>query len=217
MSETLTIRVTNDPMFMENGFTIHFGDGGGCWLIDPGLPPQGADILAYLEEKELSVEAIVLTHAHTDHIGGVDQVRDALGDTPVYLGKDEWAALTDPAENLSVMSGIGLVTKVTDPRPLEPGDSLELSGTTFQVLDVAGHSPAGRALYSEPLGLVFGGDALFAGSIGRTDFHHSNHDRLIRNIRDNLLTLPDDTRVMPGHGPETTIGQERATNPFLQR
>ncbi|MGB0717056.1 MAG: MBL fold metallo-hydrolase [Phycisphaerae bacterium] len=216
MTGPLTIKITNDPMYMENGYTVHFGPGRPCWLIDPGLPPQGSQILSYIESERLSVDAIVLTHAHADHIGGVDEVRDALGDIPVYLAEEEWAALTDPRENLSIMSGVGFSTKVVGPHPLAHGASLELDGSTWQVLDVAGHSPGGRAFYCAAEKLVICGDALFNGSIGRTDFHHSNHDQLLQNIQANLYALPDETRVLSGHGPETTVGHEKATNPFVR-
>jgi glyoxylase-like metal-dependent hydrolase (beta-lactamase superfamily II) len=98
---------------------------------------------------------------------------------------------------------------------LAAGGELTLDGTTWKILDASGHSPGGRALYCAVAAVVIVGDALFQGSIGRTDFHNSRHDRLISNIKTNLLTLPDETRVYSGHGPVTTIGAERRTNPFL--
>ena len=157
----------------------------------------------------------MLTHAHADHIAGIDEVRDALGPLPVHLGKAEWPALTDPMENLSGRIGSGFATKVTDPKDLTPGDTLKLDGTEWRILDTSGHSPGGRSFYSSELGIVIVGDALFQGSIGRVDFPHSDGGRLMRNLHEQLMTLPDETRVLSGHGPETTIGQERTTNPFL--
>jgi len=207
--------ITNDPTYVENGYTVHLRDGGLCWIIDPGLPPQARKIIDYVGTHRLEPRAVVLTHAHADHIAGIDKVRDALGALPVYLAREEWAALTDPMENLSGLMGPGLVTNVTDPKALPHGDELELDGTTWRVLDVSGHSPGGRALYCEALGVVFVGDALFLGSVGRVDFPHSNGSQLMTNIRENLMTLPDATRVLSGHGPETTIGHERSTNPFV--
>jgi hydroxyacylglutathione hydrolase len=211
----LRIHITNDQVYVENGYTIHLRDGGPCWIIDPGPPPQAAAIAKYVRDKKLSPEKILLTHGHADHIAGVDEVRDELGPIPVYLGKEEWAALSDPRANLSGLFAQGFKTKVTDPVDLSPGDTLSLEDTTWKVLDVSGHSPGGRALYSEDLGIVIVGDALFMGSVGRVDFPNSSGERLMRNIHENLMSLPDETRVLSGHGPETTIGIERTSNPFV--
>ncbi len=213
--QTLQIHITNDPTYMENGYTVHFRDGGPCWVIDPGLPPQATQILDYVKRHDLQPVTIVLTHAHADHIAGIDELRESLGDVPVYLAKEEWAALSDPMENLSGLMGPGFATKVTDPVDLPSGGTLELDGTVWQLLDTSGHSPGGRTLYCAALGLAFVGDALFAGSVGRVDFPHSNGRQLMKNLHDNLITLPDETRALSGHGPETTIGHERVTNPYV--
>lgn len=211
----LRIHVTNDPFYMENGYTVSLRAGGPCWIIDPGLPPQAEEIVEYVAREKLQPAAIVLTHAHPDHIAGIDEVREKLGKMPVYLAREEWAALTDPRANLSALIGRPLVTGVTDPIDLPHGGTLELDGTTWQILDVCGHSPGGRAFYCREHGVVIVGDALFAGSIGRVDFPNSDGTALLRNIRNHLMTLPDETRVLSGHGPETTIGRERRTNPYV--
>jgi len=213
--QRLHIHVTNDPMYVENGYTVYRRTGGPCWIIDPGFAPQAEQIIAHVREKSLEPAAIVLTHAHADHIGGIDEVREALGDLPVYLAKPEWPSLSDPMENLSGLFGPGMATNVTDPIDLPPGGMIELDAFRFEIRDVSGHSPGGRALYCSELGLAFVGDALFAGSVGRVDFPNSDGATLMRNLREQLMTLPDDTRVLSGHGPETTIGRERRTNPFV--
>ncbi len=214
-SEPLRIHVTNDMMFFENGYTVSFRDGGACWIIDPGPPPQADQIVAYVKEHDLKPEAVVLTHAHADHIAGIDDCLDQLGEMPVFLAEQEWPMLTDGHQNLSTNLGAPLVVAAKDVRPLNVGDTLSLAESVWEIGDVSGHSPGGRSLYCADLGIVFVGDALFQGSIGRTDFHHSNHDQLIGNIKNTLFALPDDTRVLSGHGPETTIGVEKASNPFL--
>lgn len=211
----LQIYITNDPVYLENGCTIYFREGGPCWIIDPGLPPQAGQIVQHVREKSLTPQAILLTHGHADHIGGVDEVIDNLGPIPVHIGKEESAALIDPMENLSARMGTGIFTKVTDPRDLPPGEMLELDSSRWEILDTSGHSPGGRSFYCAELGMVFAGDALFAGSVGRVDFPHSDGDKLMRNIHEHLMRLPDETRVISGHGPETTIGHERRTNPFV--
>ncbi len=216
VSERVSIRVTTDPMFGENSYVVSAAADRDCWLIDPGLPPHAAEMTAYVQGRGLTAAAIVLTHAHGDHIAGIDGVVAALGPLPIYLAREEWAALSDPRENLSSNVGLGVVVRHREPlHDLVPGRTLTLDGLAWSVLDTSGHSPGGRSLYCAEAGVVIVGDALFEGGIGRVDFHHSDGDRLLRNIRDQLLTLPDDTRVLSGHGGETTIGRERRTNPFL--
>lgn len=211
----LEIFVTNDGMYLENGYTLYFREGGPCWIVDPGFAPQAEQIITHVREHSLQPVAVVLTHAHPDHIAGVDDVRDKLGAPPVYLAKEEWDGLTDPIANLSGLMGAALVTKVTDPIDLPAGGSLEFDGTTWKIFDTAGHSPGGRTLYCAELGIALVGDALFAGSVGRVDFPNSDGAALMRNIKEHLMTLPGETRVLSGHGPETTIEKERTTNPFV--
>lgn len=213
--KNLNIHVTNDGVYMENGLTVYLREGGPCWIIDPGLPPQAEEILAHVRAKSLTCEAIVLTHAHPDHIAGVDDIRETLGEVPVYLAREEWDMLTDPNANLSALMGRSIMANVTDPRDLPHGESIELDGTSWKIFDTSGHSPGGRTFYCEELGIAIVGDALFAGSVGRVDFPHSDGARLMKNIRNNLMTLPGETRVLSGHGPETTIERERTTNPFV--
>jgi len=209
------LHITNDPMFAENAYTIYRRPGGPCWVVDPGLPPQAEQIVAFVREQRLDLEAVLLTHAHGDHIAGVDEVRKELGPVPLYLAQPEWAMLGDPALNLSANIGLPLIVADDGLRDLKDGDVLELDGGAWQVLDTSGHSPGGRSFYCAEEGLVIVGDALFAGSVGRVDFPNSNGEDLMANIRSRLMTLPDETRVFSGHGPQTTIGTERTTNPFI--
>ncbi len=211
----LYIHVTNDPTYMENGCTVYLRGGGPCWIIDPGLPPQAQAIVRHVQQKSLDPQAVLITHGHADHIAGIDEVREGLGPLPVYMAKEEWDALRNPMANLSGLMGEGFTTNVDSPLDLVPGQTLELDGTSWQILDTSGHSPGGRSFYCVDVGIVFVGDALFAGSVGRVDFPNSNGEQLIQNIRENLMVLPDETRVVCGHGPDTTIGRERQGNPYV--
>jgi glyoxylase-like metal-dependent hydrolase (beta-lactamase superfamily II) len=211
----ITIKTFTDNMFGENAYVVARNVPGICWVIDPGLPDGTTALLEYLRADQLTVVAIVNTHAHADHIAGIDAVKERFPDAELYLAHEEKAALTDPDENLS--SGLGTAFQVNAEvdHDLPHGSTLSLEDTSWQILDTSGHSPGGRSFYCEQAGVVFSGDALFEGSIGRTDFHHSNHHNLISNIKNHLLTLPEDTLVYSGHGGTTTIGRERKWNPFL--
>ena len=204
--------------------------GGDCWVIDAGFEPQ--PMFAYIAEHDLTPAAVVLTHAHVDHIAGLAQVRQRYPDVSILIHREEAGFLTDPQLNLSGFLDVPIVAPEAT-EFLEPGASITMAGRDFEIRHTPGHSPGGVTLYHEPgaeregdqtsaaaapvaAPVAIVGDALFAGSIGRTDFPTSDHETLIRAIHDQLLTLPDATRILPGHGPTSTIGQERRSNPFLR-
>lgn len=188
--------------------------GSPCWIIDAGFDPS--PLIAYIREHALRPTQLILTHAHLDHIAGVEAVRVAYPDVPILIHPDERAFLSDPMLNLSVMIEEPVIAPDATGE-LVQGQKLELAGVGFEVRHTPGHSPGGISLYQPDDGFVIVGDALFAGSVGRADFPTSNGRQLIESIRTQLLTLPDATKVYPGHGPATTIGAERAHNPFLKR
>lgn len=216
MPSPIEIACIVEPNFGENAFVVVCKETKSCWIVDPGLPPSADQVCAHIREHDLKAEAIVLTHGHLDHIAGVPGVVETLGELPIYIAEGDKAALTDPAENLSDGFGAPINVGEFSTRDLPPGSELTLGKTTWRVLDTSGHSPGGRSLYCEAAGIVIVGDALFQGSIGRSDFHHSNETALLTNIREKLLTLPEDTQVLSGHGPVTTVGQEKRYNPFFR-
>lgn len=205
-----------EPSFSENAYVVWCRDGGPGWIIDPGPPPSAAQIIEHVAARRITPQALMLTHGHADHIAGIPAILAEYESLPVHIAEVERTMLTDPAHNLSAALGTPFHTDVTDTRDLPTGGTLTLDESTWQILDTSGHSPGGRSLYCPEAGIVIVGDAMFCQSIGRTDFPHSDHDRLIRNIKENLLTLPDDTRCYSGHGPITTVGEERSSNPFLR-
>ena len=206
-----------EPSFYENAYLLWSDNAGECWIVDPGLPPQPDQMIDCVSRLSLRPAAILLTHGHADHIAGVGPLRRRWPDVPVYIGRPDQGMLNDAQENLSAGFGVPLTTGVADPVALEPRQEMKLAQLQWEVLDTSGHSPGGRSLHCPSRKLVLVGDALFAGSIGRTDLPASDGGRLVANIRQHLLSLPDETRVLAGHGPETTIGNERRTNPFLRQ
>ena len=178
-------------------------------VIDPG--GEGERIVAEIERIGFTPKYILNTHCHGDHLAANDVVRKRFG-VPLLVPKGEVALLDDPGLNMSVVYGLPVTSGPADSL-LEPGSSIEFGGHKLEAISTAGHSPDGMSLYGH--GLLFSGDALFKGSVGRTDFPGCDEDRLISSIRNNLLTLPEETIVYPGHGPDTTIGIEKRHNPFL--
>ncbi len=198
--------------WQTNCFVVRTGDRS-CWFVDAGFSPE--PMIRHVQSNGLEPRAVLLTHAHVDHIAGLAALREAWPQLPILIHEDEQRFLTEPALNLSLVLDERFVAPPAT-GTLQQGQDVELDGAAFEVRHTPGHSPGGITLYHEPCGVAIVGDTLFAASIGRTDFPTSNHEQLMASIRDQLLTLPDDTRVLPGHGPETTIGRERAQNPFVR-
>jgi hydroxyacylglutathione hydrolase len=184
-------------------------DSASCVVVDPG--PQSEHILAALQERGLSIERIVNTHGHWDHVAANGLFQRASG-APIYRHPlDEPFALL--ANVAAAMWGFEAEASPPADHALEEGDTFEYGPHRFSVLHVPGHSPGSICLYEE--GVLIGGDVLFRGSIGRTDIPGGSLPQLLAGIREKVMPLPEETRVLPGHGPETTLGAERRSNPFL--
>lgn len=179
-------------------------------IIDPGY--DFYLIEKALEEDGIEPKFILLTHSHGDHIGAIKELKDKYGDLKVYIHKDEEQMLMDPVLNLSKLTQMEPVSLQAD-ETFEDGKVFNLGNTEIKAIHTPGHSPGGTCyLVGKTL---FSGDTLFKLSVGRSDFYLGDQDQLINSIRTKLLTLPDDIEVYPGHGPATSIGQERQRNPFL--
>ncbi len=222
----LTIDTFVESSFGENAYLVSVpaagpGAGGASderpvgWIVDPSFPPAIDELLESAARRSMRIERIILTHGHADHIAGLDRVKGAHPAASVWISREEAPLLQDAWLNLSAPFGMPVVVQTRPDHDLAPGIKLKLGELEWVVLDVSGHSPAGRALYCAQAAVAIVGDALFQGSIGRTDFPGSDHAGLLRRICENLLSLPAGTAVYSGHGPATTVGNERKFNPFL--
>ena len=198
--------------FQENCYVIGDAESGVGAIVDPG--DEAARIALAVEQTNLEIGQILVTHAHIDHVGAVGALADEYA-CPVLMHAEAEPMLKQlPTQALMMGLRFGKVPTVD--RYIVDGEFLEVGGLKLESRYTPGHAPGHLAFYVESEGLVLSGDALFAGSVGRTDLFGGSMEVLMRSIRERLLTLPDETRVYSGHGPETTIGNERTYNPFLQ-
>jgi len=198
--------------FMTNCFILGDDKTHQAFVIDPG--GEADKILRQIESMGLEVIAIVNTHAHVDHIGAIRQIKDATG-AQIMMHRDE-LPLLQAASRMGRLFGIHIEQPPDPDRFLSEGEEVSLgNGLSLSVLETPGHSPGGITLVTSDKKLCFAGDTLFAGSIGRTDLPGGDYHTLIASIKTKLIPLGDDVKVLPGHGPATTVGAERRYNPFL--
>ncbi|ANX12884.1 hypothetical protein ABE41_012775 [Fictibacillus arsenicus] len=203
-------KITVGPV-QENTYILYDSNNEAI-IIDPGS--EGTKIIQNIESLKLKPLAVLLTHAHFDHIGAVDSVREKY-QLPLYIHKKEQDWLTNTKKNGSMHFGQNITAKPASHVLTDNDKSLKIGSFSFEVLSTPGHSPGSVSYYLKGAAAVFSGDALFAGSIGRTDLYGGSQDTLLKSIHEKLLQLPEETVVLSGHGPETTIGMEMDSNPFL--
>jgi glyoxylase-like metal-dependent hydrolase (beta-lactamase superfamily II) len=200
--------------FAENTSILWREGATSAVVVDPGLEPEA--ILEFLETRGLKVAAILNTHGHSDHIAGNAAMKGAFPDAPLIIGVGDAPMLLDPVLNLSRNFGFDIVSPPAD-QTVREGDTLLFADIAFEVLDIPGHSP-GHVVFvirTDPI-TVIGGDVLFRGGVGRTDFPGGSFEQLAAGIQRKLYTLPDSTVIYPGHGPVTRIGHEKRTNSFVR-
>ncbi|MDG3006476.1 MBL fold metallo-hydrolase [Paludisphaera mucosa] len=213
-----TIDVVESAPFAQMAYVLWRPGRSDAIVVDPGFDSR--TILDLLQNDGKTLAAILNTHGHVDHIAGNAALKEAHPDAPLIIGRGDASMLTDAASNLSMPFGEPILSPPAD-RLVDEGDRLDLAGFSMLVREVPGHSP-GSVVYvldAEDPPIVLGGDVLFAGSIGRTDFGRDSAadlERLMSGIVAKLLPLPDEARVYPGHGGVTSIGSERRTNPFIR-
>lgn len=204
-------------MFGENTYVLWDPASRQAAVVDPGMidAQERSAIDGFLEREHLTVKYLINTHSHLDHVFGNAHIASRYGASLSGHPADDnlMGALSSQAAMFGIRKPVESVERTVD---LHDGDTLTLGDEEIRVLEVPGHSPGSIALYCPASGFVVTGDALFPGSVGRTDLPGGDHATLIGSIREKLLTLPDDTVVLSGHGGETTIGRERAANPFLR-
>lgn len=200
--------------FQQNCFVINLPNRDDCIIVDPGLEPQ--KIINFCEKQDWTPSTVLITHGHVDHIAGLTALKEKWPDIQTMVGENDEEKLTDPDANLSAQFGTPFICPRAN-ETLSDGQTFTAAGVEIEVREVPGHS-RGHVVYvikaAEPIAVLVG-DVIFAGSVGRSDFPDSDEEALYQGIREKLYSLPDDTALHPGHGPSTTVGREKQTNPFV--
>ena len=208
-------------LFQTNAYVVAQGRGGAAVVVD--APPDPSGVASLLARHDLTPVAALVSHGHVDHVGGIDGIAGPT--VTAYLHPNDLSMARHPAEQLRALLGPGVGGQfdalgsevVSSPfTDLVGGERLHLADLEFEVLFTPGHSPGHCCFLLSDEGVLFSGDQLFQGSIGRTDLPGGDYATLMASMRRSILPLPDETRVLPGHGPSTTLSAERRYNPFLQ-
>lgn len=206
----VNVETFTDLSFGTNSYLVWEEGADGAVLIDAGMSVR--NILDFLDEKGLALQAVLLTHGHPDHVAGAAEIAGETG-ADVYLHDVEVKVVEMMPPQLLAMLGIGELELPDEFKPLRDGQHLELAGLQIEVLHTPGHSPGSVSFLIE--NMLFDGDLVFRGSIGRTDFPGGDFDTLLKSVREKVFTLDPETKLYPGHMGPTTVGWEKRTNPFL--
>lgn len=213
--ERVRIWTVVSELFGQNSYVAALPDRDDCLVVDPGF--DAATLVERLQSDRLTPAALLVTHGHADHIAGIASLKSHWPDCPIIAGKNEAAKLIDPKLNLSHDFGFPIVSPAADVLVAD-GETLTAAGMNLRVREIPGHS-SGHVVFILETAVpwrVFVGDVIFSGSVGRTDFPDGNFELLAEGIRTKLYSLPDETLLLPGHGPATTVGREKAGNPFVR-
>lgn len=213
----MKIQIFSFNLFQEHTMILH-KSGPDCVVVDPGFyePEEREEFFSWMKRNSVTPAAVLLTHGHLDHVNGVSETIEFAGkDIPVYMGKEDKVELE---YDLVLSSKLGLRQPKVDFKytDAKDGDVIESAGMKFKVISTPGHSPGSVCYLEEEEKVMFTGDTLFAGTIGRTDFKYSNYDDEIRSIMEKLIWLDGGITIYPGHGKSSTIGVERTSNPMLE-
>ncbi len=205
----ITVEYFPVGMMEVNCYLVYDAESKEGIVVDPG--DEGSHIMHMIEDRELKVDRIVLTHGHVDHIGALEYLRKRMG-MKLAIGAGDENMLTDPSLNLSSAMGSAISLGGADIK-LNDGDNVGVGRYELQVVETPGHTEGGITLVGN--GFVISGDLIFAGSIGRVDLPGGNYSTIINSIKSKILPLGDDFVIYPGHGPKTSVAQEKIYNPFL--
>lgn len=212
----MTLQIAQIPAWVTetNAWVVADEQGGQAFVVD--APPDTKAVGDHLAGMNVAVVGILLTHGHIDHTGGAGRLASKTG-ALTYVHPDDDFLTLHPTEQLQQIFGMTPPGDYELPERFEhlkDGQVLELAGVSLEVRQTPGHTPGHCCFYWEAEGILFSGDQLFAGSIGRTDLPGGSYEELMESMKTQVMTLDDDVRVLPGHGPQTSIGRERQTNPF---
>jgi hydroxyacylglutathione hydrolase len=198
--------------FQQNCSVVWDEDLGRGAVVDPGGDVE--TIIQAIAKSGATIEKILLTHGHIDHAGGAAALKERLG-VPIEGPHTDDLFLLQSLDQSGAQYGMADVRPMTPDRWLKQGDDVTVGGLAFSILECPGHTPGSVVLFNREHRFCFMGDVLFKGSVGRSDFPYGDHETLIRSIKDKIFPLGDDVAFLPGHGPASSIGEERRTNPFL--